>query len=48
MASDAKEESVGNAVVVVVVVASDATASGMGIADVVKGLAAAVCRDAVV
>ena len=45
MASDAKEESVGNAVVVV---ASDATASGMGIAgDVVKGLAA-VCRDAVV
>ena len=49
MASDAKEESVGNAVVVVV--ASDATASaatGMGIAgDVVKGLAA-VCRDAVV
>ena len=46
MASDAKEESVGNAVVVVVV-ASDATASGMGIADVVKGLAA-VCRDAVV
>ena len=50
MASDAKEESVGNAVVVVVV-ASDATesaATGMGIAgDVVKGLAA-VCRDAVV
>ena len=47
MASDAKEESVGNAVVV----ASDATestATGMGIAgDVVKGLAA-VCRDAVV
>ncbi len=49
MASDAKEESVGNAVVVGLA-ASDAAASaatGMGITDEVKGLAA-VCRDAVV
>ena len=47
MASDAKEESVGNAVVVVASDATKSAATGMGIADVVKGLAA-VCRDAVV